>query len=75
MSDGYYSIYQQRALEWCRQNYGACPLSCAKDGAANCEYFVRRLECEPAKVTYLTADAEQWRIDAEKKRQGRKAGK
>jgi len=58
-ADGLRSVYQKHALDYCRKHYGACPFSCAKDGAPNCEYHVRRLQCEPAKATFEAAKIEQ----------------
>lgn len=53
------SFYQDEALALCVEAYGVCPFGCVKDGAPNCNYNVRELLCEPARVTYLGADPKQ----------------
>ena len=46
-----YSHRHDAALELCIAEYGPCPFGCAKDGAANCDWFVAANRCEPAQRT------------------------
>ncbi len=48
MAERFHSRQQKKVLTLCRAEYGPCLFNCAKDGAANCEYHIRRFECVPA---------------------------
>ncbi|MFN7929874.1 MAG: hypothetical protein U0Y68_18400 [Blastocatellia bacterium] len=61
----YFSVHQDLALELCQSQRSTCPFNCAKDGAANCEYHVRRSECEPGRQALSAANELERKIVAE----------
>lgn len=46
-----FSWHQDLALAACQARHPVCPFGCVKDGAPNCDFNVRTLDCEPGRET------------------------